>query len=88
VREDPRAAEREAMTRRLRDILMRGPAAGRYPEARRPETPGPPPQRNAMVGFIRRLMILAFFFIAAMFLLSLFSGGPLLQILLNILLAS
>ena len=41
-----------------------------------------------MVGFIRRLMILVFFFIAAMFLLSLFSGGPLLQILLNILLAS
>jgi hypothetical protein len=88
VREDPRAAEREAMTRRLRDILMREPAAGRYPEARRPETPGPPPQRNAMVGFIRRLMILVFFFIAAMFLLSLFAGGPLLQILLNILLAS
>lgn len=86
VREDPRAAERAAMTRRLRDILIRGPAAGRYPEARRPEAPGLP--RNAMAGLIRRLMMLAFFFIAAMFLVSLFSGGPLLQILLNILLAS
>ena len=53
-----------------------------------PETPGPPPQRNAMVGFIRRLMLLVFFFIAAMFLLSLFSGGPMLQILFNLLLNS
>ncbi len=88
VSEDPRVAEREAMTRRLRDILMRGPAAGRYPEARRPETPGPPPSRNVMVGLIRRLMMLALLFIAAMFLLSLFAGGPLLQILLNILLHS
>jgi hypothetical protein len=88
VREDPRTAEREAMTRRLRDILMRGPAAGRYPEARGPETPGPPPPRNAMVGFIRRLMMLVFFFIVAMFLLSLFAGGPLLQILFSILMNS
>ena len=86
VREESRAAERKAMTPRLRDILMRGPAAGRYPEARRPEAPGPP--RNAMAGLIRRLMMLAFFFVAAMFLLSLFTGGPLLQILLSILLAS
>ena len=88
VREAPRVAGREATTPRLRDILMRGPAAGRYPEARRPETPGPPQPRNAVAGLIRRLTMLAFFFIAAMFLLSLFSGGPLLQILLNILLAS
>ena len=88
VREDPRAAEREAMSRRLRDILMRGPAAGHHPGARRPETPGPPPPRSAMVGLIRRLMMLAFLFFAAMFLLSLFAGGPLLQILLNILLNS
>jgi hypothetical protein len=41
-----------------------------------------------MAGLIRRLMMLAFFFVAAMFLLSLFTGGPLLQILLSILLAS
>jgi hypothetical protein len=76
------------MTPRLRDILVRGPAAGRHPEARRPETPRPPQPRNALAGLIRRLMMLAFFFIAAMFLLSLFSSGPLLQILLSILLAS
>jgi hypothetical protein len=88
VREDPRAAEREAMTRRLRDIVMRGPAASRYPEVRRAELPDPRPPRNGMVGFIRRLMLLAFFFMAAMFLLSLFSGGPMLQILFNLLLNS
>jgi hypothetical protein len=76
------------MTPRLRDILMRGPAVGRYPEARRPETPRPPQPRNALAGLIRRLMMLAFLFIAAMFLLSLFSGGPLLQILFSILTAS
>ena len=88
VREDSRAAEREAMTRRLRDIVMRGPAASRYPEVRRAETSDLPPPRNAMAGFIRRLMLLAFFLMAAMFLLSLFSGGPMLQILFNLLLNS
>jgi hypothetical protein len=76
------------MTRRLRDIVMRGPAASRYPEVRRAELPDPRPPRNGMVGFIRRLMLLAFFFMAAMFLLSLFSGGPMLQILFNLLLNS
>jgi hypothetical protein len=76
------------MTRRLRDIVMRGPAASRYPEVRRAELPDAPPPRNAMAGFIRRLMLLAFFFMAAMFLLSLFSGGPMLQILFNLLLNS
>ena len=86
--EDPRAAEREAMSRRLRDILTRGPAASRYPEVRRPETPSPPPPQNAVVGLIRRVMMLALFVFAAMFLLSLFAGGPLLQILLNILVNS
>jgi hypothetical protein len=88
VREDPRAAEREAMTRRLRDIVMRGPAASRYPEVRRAELPDSRPARNVMAGFIRRLMLLAFFFMAATFLLSLFSGGPMLQILFNFLLNS
>jgi len=41
-----------------------------------------------MIGFIRRLMMLILFFFVAIFLLSLFAGGPLLQILLNILLHS
>lgn len=82
------AAEREATARRLRDILMRGSAAGRYPEARRPDTPSPLPPQNAVVSLIRRLMMLALFFFAAMILVSLFAGGPLLQILLNILLNS
>ena len=50
--------------------------------------PGPPQPRDAIVNLIRRLMMLAFFFVAAMFLLSLFTGGPLLQILLSILLNS
>jgi hypothetical protein len=88
VREELRVAEREVMSARLRDILMRGPAASRYPEARRPETPDPAPPRNALAGLIRRLMMLAFFFFAAMFLLSLFAGGPLLQIILNLLVNS
>jgi hypothetical protein len=88
VREDPRSAEREATTRRLHDILMRGPAAGRYPEARRSDTPSPLPPQNAVASLIRRLMMLALFFFAVMTLVSLFAGGPLLQILLNVLLNS
>jgi hypothetical protein len=86
--EEPRAAEREATSRRLRGIPIRSPAADRYPEARRPEAPGRPPPRNAVVGLVRRLMMLALLIFAAMFLLSLFAGGPLLQILLNVLLNS
>ena len=74
------------MTRRLRDILIRGPAAGRYPEARRPDAPAPLPLQTAVVSLIRRLMIVAFFLFVAMFLLSLFAGGPLLQLLFNLLL--
>lgn len=85
-REESRSAERDVMTRRLRDILMRGPPAGRYPEGRLPEKPGLPTPRNAAVGLIRRLMMLALLFFVAMFLLSLFAGGPLLQILLSLLL--
>jgi len=88
IREDPGGAEREVMSRRLRDILMRGPAVSRYPEVRPSETSDASPPRNAVSGLVRRLMMLAFFFLAAMFLLSLFAGGPLLQILLNILINS
>lgn len=88
VREDPRTAEPDPMSPPLRDILMRGPVADRYPGARRPEAAPPAQPWNAVAGLIRRLMMLAIIFIAAMILLSLFSNGSLLQILLNILLTS
>jgi hypothetical protein len=76
------------MAPRLRDLLVRGPVAVRYPEVRRPEAAGSPRPRNAVAGFVRRLMMLAIIFIVSMILLSLFSNGSLLQILLNIMLAS
>ncbi len=87
IHEDSGAVERKAMSRRLRNILIRGPS-GRHPEIRRPETLDPLPPRNVAAGLVRRLVMLTFFFFAAMFLLSLLAGGPLLQILFNILLNS
>jgi hypothetical protein len=87
VHEDSGVAERAAMSRRLRNILMRG-ADSRPPTVRRPEVLDSLPPRNAAAGLIRRLMMLALFLFAAMFLLTLLSGGPMLQILLSILLNS
>ena len=78
--------ERDPTARRLRDFLLRGRVAAPFPVPARREAPMPPV--NPMAGFGGRLVKLGFLFVAGMFLLSLLSGAPLLQILLSILFSS
>jgi hypothetical protein len=50
--------------------------------------PAPPMPANPLDGFARRLVRLAFLLIIGVFIMSLLSGAPILQILLSILFSS
>ena len=78
-------AEPEAVSRRWPEILRPGSRMRRPPEVRLDELRGMPIE--AALGGCRRAVFLGLFLILSLVMMSLFAGGPILQILLSIFLS-